>query len=305
MTRLSAVFVQHIEQDRRGLSEAERTELDGTLELLLRQARASWPDAEVDDATFLRHLAERLPPDGTVREAVERMHVGDLLLACACEHSDRAVTVFRGRYFGEIRAAAGRAVPSELTDEVGQRVMTKLFVGTAASGPVIGRYGGRGSLGGWLQVLTTREARNALRSVKALREQPDADRLADLAMDTGGDPELDELKRVYRAQFKLAFHAAFDELSVRERNTLRHEHLDHLDGAQIGAVYGVNKSTVSRWRASARQKLLEGTRAFAERELNLAPREFDSVMRLINSQLDVSLSRILREDDTRVPPDDQ
>ena len=182
--------------------------------------------------------------------------------------------------------------------DVIQRVMTRLLVRDAEQPPAIARYSGRGSLAAWLEVTTTREMRNAIRSEAPMRKVEgggDVDALLDDAIATGGDGELAHLKEVYRAHFKTAFEQAFAALEPRERTILRHEHLDGLDGAQIGAIYGVHKATVSRWRAQARDRLLRGTRQFLERETRLGPKELDSVMRLIQSELHVSLTRVLRK----------
>jgi RNA polymerase sigma-70 factor (ECF subfamily) len=287
----------------RGLGTDPAKSLEPELEALVRAARKAVPAVDVDAGVFVAHVAERLGDASSIESALAQIRAEDLYLACACFHgADGAVALFRERFMREIQPAARRAVPAALVDEVCQRVMTKLFVAASSETPAIAKYGGRGSLGAWLQVLTTREGRNALRSANAVREEPNMDRILEAAVDTRHDPELENLKRTYRAQFKAAFQAAFKLLSVRERNILRHEHLDGLDGAKMGALYGVHKSTMSRWRAAARQRLFEETRTYAERELALRPREFESMLRLINSQLDVSLTRLLRaegeDDDT-------
>ena len=55
----------------------------------------------------------------------------------------------------------------------------------------------------------------------------------------------------------------------------------------------MHRSTVARWRADARDKLLAGTRRFFREQVRVSAGEFDSILRLIGSQLDVSLSRLL------------
>src|SRR5437762_1334379 len=80
-------------------------------------------------------------------------------------------------------------------DEIRQRVRERLFVGAAK----IADYSGRGSLAGWLQVVTLRIAIDAMREQKArpvVEPTPDDDlRVA------GTDPELSLIKERYREPF--------------------------------------------------------------------------------------------------------
>ena len=62
----------------------------------------------------------------------------------------------------------------------------------------------------------------------------------------------------------------------------------------IGKVYGVSHSTVSRWLAKAREAVIPETQRVLRDEMRLSPAEFDSVAGLVVSQLDLSVSRLLR-----------
>ena len=70
--------------------------------------------------------------------------------------------------------------------------------------------------------------------------------------------------------------------------------LDGLSIDQLAAFYRVHRATTARWIEAARQAVLDGTRKELIRRLQLSRSELDSVMRLIGSQLDVSLSRVLK-----------
>jgi RNA polymerase sigma-70 factor (ECF subfamily) len=107
------------------------------------------------------------------------------------------------------------------------------------------------------------------------------------------DPELAHLKGTYRGEFERAFEAAVSALEPSERNALR-QHLIHgLNIDQIGALYGIHRSTAARRIASARQHLLDETHARLRERLRVTAGELDSIMRLIDSQLDVSVARLL------------
>ncbi len=55
-----------------------------------------------------------------------------------------------------------------------------------------------------------------------------------------------------------------------------------------------SRATAARWVASARQDLLDGTKAQLARELALSGEEVESVIRVVRSRLDLSVERLLR-----------
>ena len=58
-------------------------------------------------------------------------------------------------------------------------------------------------------------------------------------------------------------------------------------------VTQVNKSTISRRMAKAREALLDRTRAQLERTLELPANELDSLLEQLGPKLDLSLSSVL------------
>jgi RNA polymerase sigma-70 factor (ECF subfamily) len=107
------------------------------------------------------------------------------------------------------------------------------------------------------------------------------------------DPELEGLKRKYREEFKLAFHAALAKLTDRERNLLRYELVGNLSIDEIAKLYDVHRATLARWRAAAREKLFVETERSLRTALGIGATDFRSIVRWIDSELDVSLSRVL------------
>jgi RNA polymerase sigma-70 factor (ECF subfamily) len=71
--------------------------------------------------------------------------------------------------------------------------------------------------------------------------------------------------------------------------------LDGLNLDQIGAVHRVHRATVARWIAAARESLLERTRKGLEEKLQLQGSEFESLMGLVRSQLDLSIHSFLKK----------
>jgi RNA polymerase sigma-70 factor (ECF subfamily) len=71
--------------------------------------------------------------------------------------------------------------------------------------------------------------------------------------------------------------------------------MDGLNIDEIAALYQVHRATAARWLASARAQLLEKTRRRMSEQLQLKATETHAVFGLIQSQVDVSLSRLLSE----------
>jgi RNA polymerase sigma-70 factor, ECF subfamily len=222
------------------------------------------------------------------------MNASDLYLACGCVRGEPgAVAAFATECFPVIEAAVRALEAPALVEDVRQTIFQKLFVGDAERPPRIRHYHGEGDLGTWVRVAATRQAIDILR--REGRERP-ADQLPELAA-SDDDPELRFLKERYRAEFKQVFQAALAGLSSQQRNLLRYQLIGRLTMEQLAAFYRVNRATVVRWLHKVRERLLADTRRELTRRLRLDRSEFESVMRLIHSQLEVSMRRILEEEE--------
>jgi RNA polymerase sigma-70 factor (ECF subfamily) len=89
--------------------------------------------------------------------------------------------------------------------------------------------------------------------------------------------------------------AALGRLESRERNLLRLHHVHGLSMDAVGATYQAPRSTVARWIVRARERLLTLTREELTARLGLTPGELDSMLRLVCSQLDVSLRQLMTD----------
>lgn len=69
--------------------------------------------------------------------------------------------------------------------------------------------------------------------------------------------------------------------------------VDGLSLDRIGKIYGVAQSTVSRWMSSARDRIVAEAKRVLRDEMHIAPEEYESMARLLASQLDLSVSRLL------------
>ncbi len=210
----------------------------------------------------------------------------DLELAAACLRNEAdALTEFDRLLVTEVRRAVSPLDTSNtLVDEVLQVARERLLVERK-----LGDYSGQGPLGAWLRAVAVRLALNEKRP--GAREDP-TEAFADHAV-ADPDPELALLRARHRAEFRAAFETAMKTLTSRERTLLRLSTCDGLTLAQIGTMYGKDASTVSRWLSLARQTLRTATRERLAQTLRLSTGALESVLRAADSELDVSLLRLL------------
>jgi len=239
------------------------------------------------------HWAAQLARASDVGAAIEQLHLADLYLAFACAEGDTCAL----RSFGALLSSVAGAVRSvdgapSFVDEILQRLRTRVLVPEDGRGPRILDYAGRGSLENWLRAGALRLALNARRDARRGPEPlPDAS-LWEPAAPTA-DRTLELLRGKYATDFGTALREAFASLEPGERNVLRMHFLEGLSLNQIAAMYQVNKSTISRRMAKARETLLERTRAQLERTLALPPTELDSLLEQLGPRLDLSLTSVL------------
>jgi RNA polymerase sigma-70 factor, ECF subfamily len=250
-----------------------------SLALAIDAARARWPGISVDEAALAQLLAER--GEG------EPAFLVDLVLAQAClagdtlaiRHFDREMLARVDGVLARLRMTAADA------DDLKQELRAKLLLGDGAK---LSQFQGTGPLVQWVASVAGREALGLLRKRKLVDPLGDDDLL-----DTADDPQLNVLKERHSSDFKRAFQAAVAELPARDRGVLRAMIIDDRSINEIAAVYGIHRVTASRWVSEIRHALLSGTRAHLRRQLALDESSLDSAIRLIDTNLEVSLHRLL------------
>jgi RNA polymerase sigma-70 factor (ECF subfamily) len=276
-------------------SDAAASEaLASALAACVATAEAACAGVTVPTARFVRALAERVPADAAPVAALGSLRAGELYLACGCaDGDDKALAMFEARYRGVIeRAIAATGAATAERADLAQIVRQRILVGGQDRPPRIAGYTGRGALAAWVRVIAIREVSRAqARGVQAAGEGDDelARRIAP------DDPELDYVKRRYRAEFKEAFERAVDGLDSRDRLVLRQHTLDGLGIDQLAALHHIHRATAARWVANAREAVLRATQRTLTTSLRISPDELHSLIRLIRSQLDVSLPRLLAD----------
>jgi RNA polymerase sigma-70 factor (ECF subfamily) len=255
------------------------------LDALIAAGRAAWPGVELAPAVVAERLAHL--GDGAVTT-----HPADLYLAIGLAAGDAAaLAAFEARLVPEIDAALARMrLAPAIVDEVRQALRAELLAGVGGGAAIAG-YAGRGELAAWLRVSATRRALKILRQTK--REVSLDDALLDHWPAATPGPEQRRLRETYTAHLKAALAAAFGELDVRERNVLRQHVLDDLTIDELALIYRVNRSTCARWIADARAALGKATRRRMIERLGARADEVDSILRFLDSDIELSISRIL------------
>jgi RNA polymerase sigma-70 factor, ECF subfamily len=265
--------------------------LDAIVANQYAEAAAAWPSVSLSIERYVAHLAKRIVDRDSepAERVINALPAADLYLAAACADGDQAaVATFRDALVPSLRQALGKlAMPASTLDEAVQRVLVMVFVGDA---PQIRNYAGRGSLRSWLRSIGVRTARRMLGVEHAAAGGGDSE-LNELPAAVR-DPELELLRVRYRDDVRRAFAAAFQQLDERQRNILRQYHIDGLTIDQLAALYHVNRATTARWVAGARLAIVKATRAQLIEHAGVPPADVDSVIRLVRSQLDLSVREL-------------
>jgi RNA polymerase sigma-70 factor len=255
----------------------------------------AWPDGPPPGAPFA-YVAERIARQDKLASALPRLRVDDLYLAWWACTDDAGISAFEAAYASDLSRLVQRF--HRLSgEELRQALRIKLFVGSGTAPPQLHKYSGFGFLQNWLKVTAARSFLDAARSERGRRIEAELDDdLLEVAVIGGSeDPRARHESAQVNAAVKRAFAAAVAGLVPRERTFLRHAMVDHLTLEQIAATYKVHRTTVARTLASARARLLEQTRAKVIAELGISLESIDSAIQALDSKIDLSLSRVLRD----------
>jgi RNA polymerase sigma-70 factor (ECF subfamily) len=270
-------------------SDADPDGLELRLAELCARGRAAHPALGIDDESFVAHLGRC---GAAIDYGLRDIHAEDLYLACACLAGNAAAVV-------QLRDAFAPVIPrylkrvgrsSAIREEVEQQLWDALFVG-GADGPKLATYEGRGALGSWIGISAQRIALMMLRheraESRARSEVAARGRLADV------DPEMAAIKGRYRVQFQEVVDAAIATLDARDKTLYRMHLVEGLTLERIAKSYGVHHSTVLRWLEAARGRVVEEAKRRLREALPVSTGEFDSIARLLVSELDLNISRVL------------
>jgi RNA polymerase sigma-70 factor (ECF subfamily) len=271
--------------------------LEAQLQAVIARGRAAYPQLPIDELTFVAHLARsvaRRACDGPT--TLEQLEAEDMYLAHAClQRVPGAVDAFDGRCGRRLRAVlATVAKSSELRAEAEQRVRDLLLVGTPDAPARIANYGGQAPLERWVAVVAQRQVVTMLRADATEQRARDGAALEAAVAAAAPAPELAYVKERYRGDFERAMSEALAALGERDQLLLRLHLVSGVSVESIGKMYGVSQSTASRWLAQARDAVSTHIERLLRERLRLSPDELASLAGLVASQIQVSISRLLK-----------
>jgi RNA polymerase sigma-70 factor (ECF subfamily) len=223
---------------------------------------------------------------------LDTVAIEDLYLACACARgTPGAAAAFESRFGKTIRRAVSRVLGGAADrDEAVQRARQALLVGTGGAPAKITQYLGHGPLESWVGVAAIRLAVSLGRSEGTERRVRDK---AAAALTRTADPEILCMKSELRRELEAAIEEAMARLADRERLVLRLYLVSGMTLSAIGKSLGVSQSTVSGLLVKARHSVLSSVRRSLGKRLNVSRGDVASIARLVASQLDISISRVL------------
>jgi RNA polymerase sigma-70 factor (ECF subfamily) len=212
----------------------------------------------------------------------------ELYLTCACARNDvRAILLFEQGYLREVEHALKRfPLDAGARADLLGSLREKLLFQNEGRAPEILGYSGRGELRSWLRSVAVRAA---LKLVGARRRERTLEEAVFARVSSEADPEIAALKKELAPLLTEALRTSIANLTVRERNLLRRHYVDRLNLDALAKLEGVHRATVARRLATVRASLLDAAKEALRRHLVVTESDFKSILRLVQSQLELSL----------------
>jgi RNA polymerase sigma factor (sigma-70 family) len=219
-----------------------------------------------------KHFGEESPGAGKIEEYFSKLHLLDLVLACACaegrsEAWDHFVASFRG-YMRSTAGAILRCPPdSPAACELADSLFADLYgLGEGANRCSLFRYfHGRSSLKTWLRAVLAQRHVDAIRANRRFTDLDGADGHAAVADGQLAVPRhigssiAEPLPDPHRAElvafFRRALEVALGLLDTRDKDRLRLYYAEEQTLAAIGRELGEHESSVSRNLERTRREL--------------------------------------------------
>ncbi|MEM7156598.1 MAG: sigma factor-like helix-turn-helix DNA-binding protein [Myxococcota bacterium] len=274
---------------------SDAAEIDGALLSVLRRSREHG-SRPADDEAFVAYLGQRCDTEDIVA-FLERLDVEAMALAFACrDGAGPGLRRFEATYFHEVKVGASRlGCTEDELDQIRQATREALFGPGPDGRPKLLAMTARGELRALIRLIALRAGISLRR--KEQRHTGDSDDALLAIDDLGATPSLAVVKDQHRERFAEALRAAVARLDVRARTLLRMYEIDGLDQRALATMHRVDRSTVARWLARARQDLLAHTRRELAERFGVRHGELDSFLDVLRSGFDVSVFRFLRQHD--------
>jgi RNA polymerase sigma-70 factor (ECF subfamily) len=270
-----------------------------------KSAAAAWPNVHLSSEHFVGYLAERADAALSPLEAIARLPLADLFLACGCAGGDgAAIEAFVGAYGPKLRAVIGKVDPTpDFVDDIMKELGEALLSDIEGVGPPgregklpqskITQYRGRASLETWLAASATRRALTRKGVAKPF------DDLAEIAAtERSGNPALDHLRLRYPNGFGQAITdgvtQALGTLTSNDALLLRSHLVEGFSLRKLSHIRGVNVNVIARDFATARATLHEHIRQVLGTRSGLATDDVDAVLSALFTRVNLGINAALR-----------
>jgi RNA polymerase sigma-70 factor (ECF subfamily) len=294
MSALLRAFREETGSVAAGLAEYDGPVVADLLAALYARGRAAHPRVVVSEQAFARHLARCANGGNTgvgVTASLAEIAAEDVYLACACAERVRGAAAIFDRDFSRvIRRAVSRVLATaDERQEAEQRAWQHILVEETNGRLRIAQYLGQGPLERWVSVAAMRVAISFGRTESAerrLREKA-------IAEAAGIDPEVLYMKGELREAFEGAVTEALGRLKPRERLVLKLFLVSGMTLDAIGKSLGITRQAVSKTIARARESIVAYVETSVQQRLKMTKEDLSSILRVVATQLDVSISRVL------------
>lgn len=271
------------------------------IDQIVEAAKRAHPGLSTSTEALRELLCRRfLDQPDPIRDLLRvREHAGDVYLALACSNGESQALQ---QFDSDIAAQTGKLVSrfrlsADQLSDLTQRLRMHILLTPSGRSPRIASYSGRGRLLDWYRVLALREA--ALLSQRdATATRHNLEGVLERVLRQRGEPAGQERTHLWARYAEPARHAlrqSLMALSSAERNLLRWHFVDGLNGTQLGALLGRNRSSIHRRIVALLDRLHGDVIQRLSQTLNLPTDEIDSLLRTLRSQLEIGLSDLLSD----------
>jgi RNA polymerase sigma-70 factor (ECF subfamily) len=271
----------------KNMTEELQSSLEAFVARLYRNGHSCHGDLQVGLKEFAVQLwsiieksfGENATPDNAVR-IINSLHGNDLYLAFACaQHSpvawDRFTSIYR-KYIHDLTAFV--CPVKSMVYELAETILTDLFLPDRSGYSRIASYDGRSSLATWLRavvchrVINERERKS--NGMTQLNEDifEKADERALVSM------EMALRSSRYQVLIKDSLERACNELTDRERLMLLLRYDNGLQLGQIGCLFGLHQSTITRQLERVQTKIRHAVVSILTHKYGLSQAAIDECM---------------------------
>ncbi len=271
--------------------------MERTLASFVARAQERWPRVRLaDGASLIQCLEARgLAPDGELAK-LDAADAGEVWLSAACAAGEpTALSAFDDNYVLQLRPALkSMGLDDPAVEDLQQRVRHRLLTAEPDEPIRLFQYAGDGKLFGLVKVVAIRMALDDIRRAKRAPDRGSADeRTVARLMDGALGPELALAESQNKDAVKAAFQGAIDALPPGDRAILRLHLHERSSIDEIAALHDVHRATAARWVVRIREAIAASTHEALKKKLSLDDERLHSLLRAVDSRLDLSLSRVL------------